>query len=239
VKGCNPGTEGARRLVRRIASVFLYTVSISFCLLSCSDKRSRLIESAFRSFNGKYALYVSKSEFALYVYNRDGRVVAAFPVAYGLNPDRGSKRYAGDNRTPEGLYRIVEILSMDAEKSSPAYKKLEAMNRVYFRARDGHYRYGHPDLDLGDNVYGSRFFLLDYPNEDDKRRYEGALKGGDIPRRKGKYLSIGYGIALHGNNDPTSIGHLASSGCIRMYNDDIVQLDRYIQLGTPVIISKD
>lgn len=238
MKCSDGGRYESHRFIRRSAPLFLCTVFISL-LLSCSDRRIGLVESAFQGFNGKYTLYVSKSECTLYVYNRDGRVVAEYLIAYGLNPDRGTKRYAGDNRTPEGVYRIVEILSMDADKSSPAYRKLKAMNRVYFRARDGHYRYGHPDLDLGDNVYGSRFFLLDYPNEDDKRRYEWALKRGDIPRRNGKYLSIGYGIAIHGNNDPASIGHLASSGCIRMYNDDIVQLDSYIQLGTPVIISKD
>lgn len=44
----------------------------------------------------------------------------------------------------------------------------------------------------------------------------------------------GYGI--HGNIDPASIGKLASSGCIRMKNEDIQYLYHLIQVGTPVTI---
>jgi len=38
-------------------------------------------------------------------------------------------------------------------------------------------------------------------------------------------------------NDPTSIGHDVSHGCIRMRNDDIRTLARTVPLGTPVEIS--
>ena len=51
--------------------------------------------------------------------------------------------------------------------------------------------------------------------------------------------SIGGGIAIHGNNDPDSIGHLATSGCIRMLNDDVIELEQFIQIGTPVYIVPD
>jgi len=43
-----------------------------------------------------------------------------------------------------------------------------------------------------------------------------------------------YGI--HGTNDPSSIGHLVSHGCIRMYNDDVVALSRIVPIGTRVTI---
>ncbi|WP_337098167.1 L,D-transpeptidase [Paenibacillus sp. YIM B09110] len=43
-----------------------------------------------------------------------------------------------------------------------------------------------------------------------------------------------YGI--HGTNDPSSIGHLVSHGCIRMYNDDVVALSKLVPLRTRVTI---
>jgi hypothetical protein len=44
-------------------------------------------------------------------------------------------------------------------------------------------------------------------------------------------------VGLHGTNDPSSIGHAASHGCIRMRNDAIRLLARTVPLGTPVVIS--
>jgi lipoprotein-anchoring transpeptidase ErfK/SrfK len=44
-------------------------------------------------------------------------------------------------------------------------------------------------------------------------------------------------IGLHGTNDPSSIGHYTSHGCIRLYNRDIDRLVRILPLGTPIAIS--
>jgi lipoprotein-anchoring transpeptidase ErfK/SrfK len=44
-------------------------------------------------------------------------------------------------------------------------------------------------------------------------------------------------IGLHGTNDPSSIGHYTSHGCIRLYNQDIDRLVRILPLGTPISIS--
>ncbi len=45
-------------------------------------------------------------------------------------------------------------------------------------------------------------------------------------------------IGLHGTNDPSAIGHAASSGCIRLDNADIEKLVPVLPLGTPVIVEK-
>jgi len=45
-----------------------------------------------------------------------------------------------------------------------------------------------------------------------------------------------YGI--HGTNDPSSIGHEVSHGCIRMYNADVLQLSRLVPIGTRVTIRR-
>ena len=44
-----------------------------------------------------------------------------------------------------------------------------------------------------------------------------------------------YGI--HGTNNPSSIGHAVSNGCIRMYNSDVEEVFDLVGLGTPVHIS--
>jgi lipoprotein-anchoring transpeptidase ErfK/SrfK len=43
-------------------------------------------------------------------------------------------------------------------------------------------------------------------------------------------------LGIHGTNDPTSIGHEVSYGCIRMANTSIAALARVLPLGVPVEI---
>lgn len=45
-----------------------------------------------------------------------------------------------------------------------------------------------------------------------------------------------YGI--HGTNQPSSIGHDVSHGCIRMFNHDVLDLSSRVLLGTTVYIHK-
>ncbi|HIW33101.1 MAG TPA: L,D-transpeptidase [Candidatus Paenibacillus intestinavium] len=45
-----------------------------------------------------------------------------------------------------------------------------------------------------------------------------------------------YGI--HGTNNPSSIGHEVSHGCIRLYNSDVLQLAQLVTIGTSVTIRK-
>ncbi len=44
----------------------------------------------------------------------------------------------------------------------------------------------------------------------------------------------GYGI--HGTDAPWSIGRQVSRGCIRMYNEDVVELSKIVPIGTRVTI---
>jgi lipoprotein-anchoring transpeptidase ErfK/SrfK len=43
-------------------------------------------------------------------------------------------------------------------------------------------------------------------------------------------------IAIHGNGQMDTIGHDVSNGCIRVLNDQILQIAKAVPLGTPVII---
>ena len=41
---------------------------------------------------------------------------------------------------------------------------------------------------------------------------------------------------IHGTNEPKSIGKAASSGCIRMLNDDVTELYQFVKVGTEVTV---
>ncbi len=41
---------------------------------------------------------------------------------------------------------------------------------------------------------------------------------------------------IHGSNEPWTIGHAVSSGCIRMRNEDVVDLYDRVKVGTKVIV---
>jgi lipoprotein-anchoring transpeptidase ErfK/SrfK len=52
-------------------------------------------------------------------------------------------------------------------------------------------------------------------------------------------LTLSQGeYAIHGTNNPASIGGFVSYGCIRMYNADILDLYGRIGFGTPVVVTR-
>jgi lipoprotein-anchoring transpeptidase ErfK/SrfK len=46
----------------------------------------------------------------------------------------------------------------------------------------------------------------------------------------------GGNYAIHGTNQPSSIGGFVSYGCIRMYNQDIADLYNRVSVGTQVVV---
>ena len=46
-------------------------------------------------------------------------------------------------------------------------------------------------------------------------------------------LVLSKNIAIHGTNDPNTIGQEITKGCLRMYNEDIENIYPYIRVGTP------
>ncbi len=45
-------------------------------------------------------------------------------------------------------------------------------------------------------------------------------------------------IAIHGTNEPWSIGHAVSNGCIRLHNDVLQRVFKVTPAGTPVVIHR-
>lgn len=80
---------------------------------------------------------VSKQEMKLYVFNYEGKRIGHYPIACGKN--KGDKAQIGDQRTPEGVFKVSQIL--DASEWS----------------------YGTPDGRLVKGVYGPWFIRLETP----------------------------------------------------------------------------
>ncbi|MCZ0733946.1 L,D-transpeptidase [Phreatobacter sp. AB_2022a] len=72
-------------------------------------------------------------------------------------------------------------------------------------------------------------------------RYAGGMAGGINNPLGARALYLYRGnrdtmYRLHGTNEPLSIGHAVSSGCIRLFNHDIIDLYERARVGTPVVV---
>ncbi|WP_404332336.1 peptidoglycan-binding protein [Mesobacillus maritimus] len=74
--------------------------------------------------------------------------------------------------------------------------------------------------------------------------YSGNIPGGDPRNPLGnRWLGInargtwGTTYAIHGNNNPSTIGGYVSAGCVRMYDDEVEWLYNQVKVNTPVIIT--
>lgn len=74
--------------------------------------------------------------------------------------------------------------------------------------------------------------------------YSGNIPGGDPRNPLGnRWLGLnargtwGTTYAIHGNNNPKSIGGYVSGGCIRMYDEEVEWLFKQVKVNTPVVIT--
>lgn len=73
------------------------------------------------------------------------------------------------------------------------------------------------------------------------RKYAGGLPGGPNNPLGARAIYLYRGgndtmFRLHGTNQPQSIGHAMSSGCIRMLNHDIVDLYERVPVGARIVV---
>ena len=135
--------------------------------------------------SGTPFIVISKADFQLTLVSADGQAIKQYGCAVARN--LGPKEKRGDHKTPEGTFKINELLN---SKSIP---------------HDFHDGKG-PVI----GAYGPWFLRLDVPGFRD--------------------------IGIHGTHLPESIGSRATEGCIRLRNEDILDLKSRIKLGTEVII---
>jgi lipoprotein-anchoring transpeptidase ErfK/SrfK len=83
-----------------------------------------------------------------------------------------------------------------------------------------------------DGIVDSRYWTHDFG--DGKGEIEGAYGPWFI-----SLATEGWsGIGIHGTHDPSSIGTMASEGCIRMNNDQVSELKEIIFVGAKVVVAE-
>jgi hypothetical protein len=90
-------------------------------------------------------------------------------------------------------------------------------------------RYHVTEVRAPGQTHWHRALMLDYPNEDDKRRFR-ALQRDGVVSRAGR---IGSNIEIHGEGGRDQDW---TQGCVALSNDDIDALVDWVKVGTPVTI---
>ncbi len=139
-----------------------------------------------------------------------GEVIKSYPVStskYGVGCEKDS------HKTPLGLHRIHDKIGA----AMPIYEVLEG------RLPKGNlHELQAQGAELPEDVITSRIMWL-----------EGMEPG----RNQGGYVdTYERYIYIHGTSDEDNIGKPTSIGCIRMRNEDVVELFRLVEVGTEVNI---
>lgn len=173
-----------------------------------------LLTAAVPAAAGTYDLVISKSNREMKVMQGD-RVVKIYHIAFGKG-GKGDKREMGDNKTPDGSYRIVSF-----KPDSKFY---------YFMQLD------YPNLVDAAHGYRDRLISARQFREIATAYHDGAVPPQDT--------MLGGYIGIHGIGDVTGRKlkiHSAfnwTDGCIALKNEEIRDLRRYVSLGTRVIINE-
>lgn len=146
------------------------------------------------------------------LYDEDGALLHEYPVStskYGTGCQNGSEK------TPLGLHRIADKLG----GAMPVNEVF--IGRIPQGSLEECIERG---VDLPDDVIMSRIMWL-----------EGMEPG----RNKGGYVDTYQRyIYIHGTNHEDQIGTPTSIGCIRMRNQDVVDLFRLVEVGSEVLIEE-
>ena len=159
-------------------------LALLFCLAASGQDFSKYLSQV-----DEYPfIVISKTELTLDLVDARGNSIVHYGCACAKN--YGPKEKKGDHKTPEGVFKITQLLN----------------------ARGLSHDFGDGKGPVRD-AYGPWFLRLGVPG----------------------FIDIG----IHGTHLPESIGTRATEGCIRLKNEDIVDLKQRVHVGTPVIILPD
>ncbi len=159
-----------------------------------------------------YAIEVSVPAQLCELFQRNGTVLYSYPVstaAAGVNAKEGSLG------TPPGLHQVAERIG-EGEQKGMCFVGRRPTGEV--AAIEGHA----PDCRTEGDFILSRILWLE--------GLEPELNQGEGIDSRQRY------IYFHGTNEEYLIGEEASHGCIRMKNDDVIELFDRVDIGTPVYI---
>ena len=157
----------------------------------------------------KPSIVIDISEQRLYLL-KNTRIIKSFPISsskYGEGSTQNSFK------TPLGIHVIKDKIGYDVPKNT-IFKSRINTNRPA--------EIIHSPFDTEDDHVTSRILWLD---------------GTEYGKNKGKGIdSYDRYIYIHGTHEEGLIGTKASHGCIRMFNDDVINLFSEVKEGTYVLI---
>jgi len=156
---------------------------------------------------------VSIHDQTLQLFDETGTLLREYPVSTALN---GAGEQKGSYQTPRGLHVIRAKIGAGA-----------APNTV-FKGRRPTGEVCQPQL------------MAAYPDRDWILTRILWLSGMEIGRnRLGNVDTMQRYVYIHGSPDSVEMGKPGSHGCIRMRNDDVIDLFDRAPVGTPVMITDD
>jgi len=158
------------------------------------------------------SIKINVSKQLLSLFDESGALLQQYPVS---TSKYGTGNVNGSEKTPLGLHRIKDKLGGAMPVNEVFIGRVPQGNLEECQNRG---------VDLPDDVIMSRILWL-----------EGMEPG----RNKGGYVDTYQRyIYIHGTNHEGDIGTPASIGCIRMRNQDVVDLYRLVEVGSEVLIEE-
>lgn len=155
---------------------------------------------------------INVAEQQLSLYGEDGELLQQYLVS---TSKFGTGNQNGSEQTPLGLHRIKDKLGGAMPVNEVFIGRLPHGNLDECKERG---------VELPDDVIMSRIMWL-----------EGMEPG----RNQGGYVDTYQRyIYIHGTNHEENIGTPSSIGCIRMRNQDVVDLYRLVEVGSEVLIEE-
>ena len=157
-----------------------------------------------------YKIDIDISQQRLYLKKNDD-LIKSYPIS---SSKYGEGSTENSNMTPLGLHVIKEKIGTDVPINTLFISRINTKRTVYIENSRNKTK---------DDHITSRILWLDGLEE-------GKNKGQGVD-------SYSRYIYIHGTHEEGLIGEKASHGCIRMLNNDVIDLYNYVNIGTKVYIS--
>ena len=154
-------------------------------------------------------IQVDISEQRLYLV-KNNQISASYPIS---SSSFGEGQIENSYKTPLGKHVIKEMIGEDANKDTIFISRINTKRTANIVKKP---------VDTEDDFVTSRIMWLEGMEE-------GLNKGGNVDSYK-RYIYI------HGTQEEGLIGIKASHGCIRMFNNDVIDLFAKVNIGTKVLI---
>ena len=157
-----------------------------------------------------YSILIDISEQRLYLKKNDSTVIKSYSISSSF---LGEGQVENSFKTPLGNHIIAKKIGENADVGT-IFKERVNTGRIASIIKE--------KKDIADDVITSRIMWLEGIDH-------GYNKGGNVD-------SFNRFIYIHGTAEEGLIGSKASHGCIRMFNDDVIELFKLVNKGTKVNI---